>query len=104
MTAIKCSIGDGEYTLEADGHAAGSPEACAGISAIVETLDGYLTNASGEHVYSIHEKWVEDGTAGFSASGDDALGEVWRAACIGLMKISLSYPDFVSVNWEEKNF
>lgn len=101
MTVIRCCIGDGTYNLEADGHAVGSPEACAGISALIEMLDGYLENAGDDHVWTIHERWAEDGTACVRASGDEALGEVWRAACIGLTRIALAYPQIVSVEWKE---
>lgn len=99
MTVIRCSIGDGEYSLEADGHAVGSPEACAGVSALIEALDGYLENAGDDHVWSIHERWAEDGSACFRASGGEDLGEVWRAVCIGLTRIALAYPQAVGVEW-----
>lgn len=101
MTKIVCDIifdkdqRNCNVMLEASGHATGSVEACAGVSAIVEALNAYVQVSV--HVSETYEHIVEPGHFVIRASGDVVLGEVWRMACIGLKRIALSYPKQVSV-------
>lgn len=102
MTEIVCAAGDnGECRLRAQGHATGSVEACAGVSAILEALDGYLSYGGG-HVKEIRERWIAPGDVGLDVMGDEALRQVWRMAGIGLMRIAKAYPAQVCVSWEGK--
>lgn len=100
MTTITCEIVGNEMSIELDGHATGSPEACAGVSAIVEALGTYIKGAGKRHVYKLYEHWVSPGSCGFRLRGDSAMAEVWRMACIGLTQISMAYPGQVSMTWE----
>lgn len=99
MTTIICEIAGSEMSLELDGHATGSPEACAGISALVEALGTYIVDAGAKHVHRLYERWIEDGSCGFRLRGDQTMAEVFRLVCIGLMQISMAYPDQVSIQW-----
>lgn len=99
MTSIWCEINGEELSLEIEGHATGSPEACAGISALVEALGTYIMDAGAGHVNRLYERWIEDGSCGFRLRGDKTMAEVWRLVCIGLMQISMACPDQVSMLW-----
>lgn len=99
MTVINFDIDGRAMMLEVTGHATGSPEACAGISAIVEALSTYISVSA--HVSRVCEHKVDDGNCIFRVSGDSALAEVWRMACIGLKQIALAYPGQVSMEWEK---
>lgn len=97
MTIIRCGAAGQDMELEVDGHAAGAPEACAGISAIVEAVSTYV--GCSDHVYAVYEHTVQEGYCIIRASGDCAAQEAWRMACIGLAQISMAYPEQVSVEW-----
>lgn len=96
MTKIYCERKQSRYTLAAEGHAAGSPEACAGVSALTNALLLYALNETG-HVRAIHA--MEEGEALFQLcfTGDDAAGEVWKAAVLGLASIAKAYPEQVQM-------
>ena len=98
MTKIFCETGD-ELLLELDGHATGSPEACAGISALVEALGSYIKADLGQHLDTVHECRVEPGSCAFRVKGDETAAEVFRLVCIGLAQIAMACPEQVSISW-----
>ena len=98
MTKIFCELGE-DLVLELDGHATGSPEACAGISALVEALGSYIEADKGHHLYAVHECRVEPGSCTFRVKGDETATEVYRLVCIGLAQIAMACPEQVSISW-----
>lgn len=97
MTRITCEQIGNLFLLEVDGHASGCPEACSGISAIVEALGTYIRQPDNEHVSSVSECVIDSGYCLFKAEGDGALAEVWKLAHIGLAQIAMAYPECVSI-------
>lgn len=97
MTRVTCEQIGSLFLLKVDGHATGCPEACSGISAIVEALGTYIMQQDNEHVSSVSEFILDSGYCLFKVEGDSALAEVWRMAEIGLKQIAMAHPDFVSV-------
>ena len=75
--------------LSVDGHATGSPEVCAGVSAVVYALAGYLTNRVPEA-----EIRLDSGRAQISCRGQRAMFEM---AWIGLAQIEKAHPEFIRV-------
>lgn len=99
MTTIRCAIDGDDMTLEIDGHAAGCQEACSGISALAEALGTYIGHAGEDHATKVLDMTLEPGRCSFHVHGDDTMAEVWRMVCVGLIQISMAYPDAVSAVW-----
>lgn len=99
MTTIRCAIDGETLSLEIDGHATGCQEACSGISALVEALGTYVVRADDGHAKKVLDMSLEPGRCLFRVIGDSTMAEVWRVVCIGLIQISMAYPDAVSVVW-----
>lgn len=96
--ACYASTGDG-HVLEVTGHAAyqpGNDVVCAGCSAIVLALIGYLRN-SPEHVTTLAEMTAEPGGARIRCSGDKFVAQAFLQALIGLRQIQQGYPDHIVV-------
>ncbi len=87
------------YTVE--GHATGSPEVCAAVSAISYTLAGWLKN-SAEHTREDPVIELSSGCAHISAGGDDKTYEVFRAAAIGLLQIAATHKNYLMVEIAEE--
>ena len=101
MTKITCSGRGDRYYLSAVGHAGYNPGqdiVCAGVSAILESLSIYLDNC-GDHARNTHQK-REPGRFVLRCSGDEAVGEAWKMACLGLLSIAEIYPSHVSVQFD----
>lgn len=87
------------YHVRANGHANYAPEGqdvvCAGVSAILDSLAVYVHN-------TFHANGVEDsresGRYSLSWTGDDASGQVYKAAMLGLMCIANQFPEHVRVS------
>ena len=92
---------DGEmHTLSVNGHAGyadkGQDIVCAGISAIVYALIGWLENNSEDTAFvSIDEK---DGEAVVACEGDGMVTAVFHMAAIGIENIMNTYPDHVAID------
>ena len=98
MTVIECRQSEDRYTVTANGHAQGSPEACSGISAITNALMLYALNDT-DHVTEI--SCMEEGPGRFclSFTGDQCAASAWKMAALGLISISQAYPQQVSAAW-----
>lgn len=95
MTAVTARITGPVKELTADGHATGSAQVCAGISALLYALLGWLTNAGDAE---IDEAEMEPGHAHIvSLGGGDATEAAWDMAVIGLLQIEQQYPDYITV-------
>ena len=91
---------DGEtHTLSVNGHAGyaekGQDIVCAGVSAIVYALLGWLENNSEDADFvSIDEN---NGEVVISCEGDDNVASVFYMAAIGIENIMNTYPDHVDI-------
>lgn len=86
-------------SLHLEGHAGyhpGNDIVCAGCSAIVYALMGWISNAAG-HMAEVDELYEKSGTVRITADGDEQYGAAFDMAVIGLMQIAKKYPDHVSV-------
>lgn len=89
---------DGEmHTLSVNGHAGyaekGQDIVCAGVSAIVYALIGWLENNI-ETFASIDEN---NGEVVISCEGDERVEAVFYMAAIGIESIMNTYPDHVDI-------
>ena len=95
MTEIYAEKAGDLYTISAKGHAAGSSEVCAAVSAILYALAGYMENA-GESIDSILTS-MDSGCAVISFRGGQAAEAVFDMAVIGLMQIEAACPKYIRV-------
>lgn len=92
---------DGEmHTLSVNGHAGyaekGQDIVCAGVSAIVYALIGWLENNS-EDTESVSIDEV-NGEVVISCEGDEKVEAVFYMAAIGIESIMNTYPDHVAID------
>lgn len=85
----------GEYRISAKGHASGEdPAPCAGITAILGALAGYLEN-SGKFAKEYVK--LEPGDAKLIFFGGSDAQAVFEMALVGLLQIELTYPEYIRV-------
>lgn len=102
MIHITARSGADGYALWMRGHAdyhPGNDIVCAGASAIVCALAGYLHNAQG-HLYELLEERLEHGDACIRFRGDAAAGEAFKMALVGLLQLQESYPEHLSIRMD----
>lgn len=82
------------------GHAGyaskGNDIVCAGVSAVVYSLLGYLEN-HGEDLEYINTS-IESGETQISCEGGEKTAAVFELTAIGLAQISQKYPDHVAID------
>ncbi len=96
MITVKCNINEDECTMVVKGHAGYNPGndiVCAGCSAIITMLAGYLVNRLDRT--KLIKMEMESGNADIHVKGDAV--EVFEMAVIGLMQIEKAYPQNVKV-------
>lgn len=90
----------GVWRIAAAGHASGAPEACAGVSALLYALAGWLANApAGVHAQRVA---LAPGEAELVFSGDAAADAAGELIAIGLAQIASAAPAAVSADIKEK--
>ena len=100
MTCITLSNSEGRYTVEAQGHATGSVQACAAVSALMYSLAGYLANADGIELYS---EDIADGFFAVEFSGEHAAQFIYDFCLIAFLQLEKNYADFVTVKAKTAN-
>lgn len=100
MINAKYTVEGGIHTLTVLGHANyaeyGKDIVCAGVSALVQALIGYVANNDCESDFiSLDEK---DGEVIISCDGGEATAAVFYMTAIGLEQIAYSYPDHVQID------
>ena len=98
MTKITARKSGARCTLSAKGHATGSPEACAAVSALLYGLAGYLANAEREGKAEVLCRRMESGDAQLKFTG---AAEAFDMAIIGLAQVALVHPEQVEVKYSE---
>jgi len=80
--------------VSACGHAVGSPAACAGVSALLCALCGYLRQDTGT---KLHRFRLESGDALLEFSGGERAAAAFELTTIGLRQIAIGYPACVRI-------
>lgn len=79
------------------GHATGSPEVCAAVSAVAQTLETallYLDPAE-------YEATIRRGNVEIAAAGMGVIA-AFDVAALSMERISKAHPELVRVKWEEE--
>lgn len=83
-----------ERILTLRGHATGSPAVCAGASAIVYALAGWLKNAGAEGL----ELRLRPGDARIVCRGGPVTDTAFHIALTGLAQLGASYPCYLRLH------
>ena len=95
MTVVRYGRTGDRCRLELRGHAAGSPTACAVLSALTNALTLYLER----HPVRVHA--LEEGEGVYSADfAGDGAAAVWACVVLGICSIAAAYPEQVEVAGE----
>lgn len=78
------------------GHAAGSPEVCAAVSAVAQTLETALLYLDPEE----YEATISSGDVEIAAAGLGVIA-AYDVAALSLERIAKAHPKLVRVRWEE---
>ena len=81
------------FLVTCKGHATGSEAVCAGVSAIIYALAGWVNNYAPEGV----KIELESGDALVTFKGGEAAQAAFDMALIGLKQIQLAEPERISV-------
>lgn len=79
------------------GHATGSPEVCAAVSAVAQTLETALLYLDPEE----YEATISSGDVEIAAAGLGVIA-AYDVAALSLERIAKSHPELVRVRWEEE--
>jgi uncharacterized protein YsxB (DUF464 family) len=99
MTHVTLNKSNERYSIEAIGHAKGSVQACAAVSAIMHSALGYLSNVDGVLID------VADFTDGFFSicfEGGAEAEFTYDFCTVAFLQLELSYGEYISVVREEK--
>lgn len=97
MTKVKVHLGEGRFFLTAEGHATGSEQVCAAVSAITLTLLGYVLNLEQEGQAEVRGKKAESGLFQLNAKGGERCRAAFEMAVQGLLQLENTFPSYVSV-------
>ena len=97
MTKCYYEMDGSRMFLHLQGHASGSKTICAGISAIVYALAGYIKNAESEERVNIYTMNLNSGNVELHITGDDRTEGAFESALIGLKQIEKKYPDYLKI-------
>lgn len=100
MTMARIKIADScpqdtALILRMDGHAEGSTEVCAAISALTCMLQCYLHN---DPEVRVSREIVRDGDVSIIAAGGLEFRAVCRAFLFGLLQIGQAYPELLKIS------
>ena len=100
MVKAKYTIEENTHTLVVLGHANyaeyGKDIVCAGVSAIVQALIGWIEeNYYKANCISVSPK---EGEVIISCEGGEDIAAIFNMASIGLTQIADSYPDYVQID------
>lgn len=99
MVDVHFAFSHQRYRMTLRGHAGynpGNDVVCAGVSAIVFSLLGYLANA-GDHITVTDAIRYEPGHVDVDVTGDETLEPAFLMALIGIQEIEQAHPANVHV-------
>ena len=91
MTKVYGEVSGGRCLITAQGHATGSPQVCAVVSALLSAVDGYLS----QHPDMVIRR--ELASADVVLEFEATAQSVFDVAMIGLIQIEMAHPEFISV-------
>lgn len=94
MTTIYAAEAGGQYLVAAKGHATGSEQVCAGVSAIMYALAGTIKN---NHCCKELDCKIQDGFLLCKFSGGREAAAYYELTVIGLKQIANSYPEYIEI-------
>ena len=97
MTCVTLSNTKGRYTVEAQGHAEGSVQACAAVSTLMYSLTGFLANAEG---VELDTEDIADGYFLVEFSGGALAQAMYDFCLIAFLQLEKSYGGYVTVALE----
>lgn len=97
MTKVYFQSDGSSFNVAAKDHASGSEVACAGVSAVMYELAGYLVNAQRAGIVWDVSGHLKSGDAVQAWSGGIEAKTAYDMTRIGLMQIAKSYPQFVEI-------
>lgn len=97
MTRCKVELGPDILVLQAQGHATGSEQVCAAVSAITLSLLGYALNIQARGEGLVSQQKAEPGEFYLRASGDARLRGAFEMAKQGLLQLENSFPQYIAV-------
>ena len=83
MTQVNLTQDGNRYTVTATGHATGSVEMCAAISALLYALEGWLANSS----VNVQEKRMDDADVRIVFVGGKSCETVFDMVTIGFLRL-----------------
>ena len=95
MTEVRYSKREDRHYLCAEGHAKGSQDVCAAVSALIYTLAGYLVNTDAWSEIDLDEAYAEI----VFDSNDPKLDAVWEMSVFGLKQLQHTFGDYVRVTY-----
>ena len=93
MTNVILTHKGTEYSIEAKEHT--DARVCAGISAILFTIAGYITNQPSIIVKKVH---LGEGDTAISWSGGCFAKAAYEMAQVGFLQLEAGYPEHIKVN------
>lgn len=103
MVTVSSYSRDSEFELILKGHATGSPEVCAGLSAIVYALAGWIEN-NREHIHATPQTVVDlrPGDTCIFFHGDHVAAAAYQMAEIGIAQLAKSCAEYFDFFWPEE--
>lgn len=102
MTSITIRECGGRWRLDAAGHATGSREVCAAVSAIVYALGGRLLELEEAGRARVTALRLESGEAEIEAEGEGAR-DAFAVAGTGFSQLAERYPEYIRKNDERRS-
>lgn len=97
MTNVYIEQEGGRCLLRAEGHAAGSVEACNYITGVLYALAGYVKNAEENGFAEVYKLCLAPGDVTVHCHGDEQVTAAFDMAKIGLLQLEQSVPDVICV-------
>jgi uncharacterized protein YsxB (DUF464 family) len=97
MTEVRYTIEGGMCELKCDGHATGDPAVCAAVSALTQTLLGWLLNLRQNNAAEIMEQECKEGYFHVHAFGGAGVNMAFSMIAFGLEQLAHSFPQQISV-------
>lgn len=94
MTKVYYEERGKRHRLFVQGHATGSEAACAGISAILYALEGYLALNETARLREVRMKSAE---VVLDYEGGEDVETAYEMAVVGLVRLSTAYPEQIRV-------
>lgn len=102
MIRVYYNRGEGRHELTVNGHAGyaeyGKDIVCAGVSAIVFALLGWMEHNE-EEIDDLEDMIAEDGQVYIACTGNDKLETAFQVAVLGLIQIARAHPDHVDIEY-----